>query len=284
MKDKDGNIITRTGKPTKKEIDAFQKESAARFARLGVVTNILRGERRDRYDWFLNNGFPKWRGTGYYYQRYRPGAATVLVGLFIIMGGFAHYGALVLGWKRQREFATKYIKDARKMAWGNNMVIPGLDTAAPIAAPAPEENGNSALNRRQKRMQEKENKKNAKKGITTEDISEPQEPVLVSGPQGTKRRVVAENGKVLIVDSVGNVFVEESTEEGETHEYLIDVSPPSSMRVIVHHLTVYRSMRFTSQLCMTPSFSVFQSGPGTRPVASSLAQRLHHHLCTRPKS
>jgi hypothetical protein len=223
-KDADGNIIKRTGKPSKKEVDLFQKQSAARFARLGVVTNILRGERRDRYDFFLSNGFPKWRGTGYYYQRYRPGAATVLIGLFILMGGGAHYGALVLGWKRQREFATKYIKDARKMAWGNNMVIPGLDTAAPIAAPVAEENGNSALNRRQKRMQEKEDKKNLKKGIVKEDISEPQEPLLVSGPQGSKRRVVAENGKVLIVDSVGNVFVEETTEEGTTHEYLIDVS------------------------------------------------------------
>ena len=102
--------------------------------------------------------------------------------------------------------------------------------AAPVAAPV-SANGNgssAAMNRRQKRLQEKENKKNAKKGLSndgvaTEDISEPQEPTLISGPQGNKRRVVAENGKVLIVDSVGNVFLEETTEEGETTEYLIDV-------------------------------------------------------------
>jgi DnaJ homolog subfamily C member 1 len=45
-----------------------------RFARLGVISNILRdGEKRKRYDFFYKNGVPKWRGTGYYYDRFRPG-------------------------------------------------------------------------------------------------------------------------------------------------------------------------------------------------------------------
>ena len=26
-----------------------------------------------RYDFFYKNGLPKWRGTGYYYSRFRPG-------------------------------------------------------------------------------------------------------------------------------------------------------------------------------------------------------------------
>ena len=28
---------------------------------------------RHRYDFFYKNGVPKWRGTGYYYSRFRPG-------------------------------------------------------------------------------------------------------------------------------------------------------------------------------------------------------------------
>jgi hypothetical protein len=45
-----------------------------RFARLGVVSTILRKkESRERYDFFYKNGVPKWRGTGYYYSRFRPG-------------------------------------------------------------------------------------------------------------------------------------------------------------------------------------------------------------------
>jgi len=220
-------------KPNKRETDTFVKEASARFARLGVIANVLRGPNRERYDFFLDHGFPKWRGTGYYYQRYRPGAGSVLVGLFIMMGGVAHYGALVLSWQRQRQFVERYIHDARKLAWGNNMVVPGLDTAAPPTAPAPNgDTANTAYNRRQKRLQEKENKKNAKKGITAEEISEPQEAKLISGPQRSKRRVVAENGKVLIVDSVGNVFLEEVTEEGETHELLLDVRSPRRVPIV----------------------------------------------------
>jgi hypothetical protein len=62
-----------------------------RFARLGVIATILRNKegrqrcvdrfnssfvydtRRFRYDFFYKNGVPKWRGTGYYYSRFRPG-------------------------------------------------------------------------------------------------------------------------------------------------------------------------------------------------------------------
>lgn len=225
-------------KAPEKEVKEYVKKNNDRYARLGVVAEILRGASRDRYDFFLDHGFPKWRGTGYYYQRYRPGAGTVLIGLFVVGGGVAHYAALVLGWKQQRQFAEKYIRDARKMAWGKESVVPGLDTIGqPVTNGTTDgdANGNGApstmgMNRKQKRAQEKENKKSAKKGvtpgesITPEAISEPIEATLISGPQGTKRRVVAENGKTLIVDSVGNVFLEETTEEGETHEFLIDVS------------------------------------------------------------
>src|ERR1700728_4461005 len=45
-----------------------------RFSRLSVVAAILKNEEsRERYDFFFKNGVPKWRGTGYYYSRFRPG-------------------------------------------------------------------------------------------------------------------------------------------------------------------------------------------------------------------
>ncbi len=70
-----------------------------RFARLGVIASILRSEdgrersvsceitwlllgqpklmrlicKIRRYDFFYKNGVPRWRGTGYYYSRFRPG-------------------------------------------------------------------------------------------------------------------------------------------------------------------------------------------------------------------
>ncbi|CAG8502832.1 14387_t:CDS:2 [Cetraspora pellucida] len=50
------------------------------YALLGSITTILRSpESRERYDFFLRNGVPKWRGTGWYYNRYRPGLSGVIV-------------------------------------------------------------------------------------------------------------------------------------------------------------------------------------------------------------
>ena len=218
------------------------KKASERFSRLGVVTAILRGPSRERYDFFLANGFPAWKGTGYYYARYRPGLGTVLAGLFVFGGGLVHYGALYLSWRRQREFVERYIRHARKTAWGDELGIrgiPGLDSAGspatvPVLPESQEEIGQAVLNRRQKRMQEKESRKESVKSSgrtklsangnngTSTPSSEPQPPAGPTQPFGARKKVQAENGKVLIVDSVGHVFLEEEDEDGKRGEYLLD--------------------------------------------------------------
>ncbi|KAG8696885.1 hypothetical protein FRC09_008205, partial [Ceratobasidium sp. 395] len=56
------------------------KGAHERYARLGKVNAILKSsEGRERYNFFYKNGVPKWRGTGYYYSRFRPGLGTVLI-------------------------------------------------------------------------------------------------------------------------------------------------------------------------------------------------------------
>ena len=220
--------------PSESEIQAAVKKAGERYARLGVITEILKGPGRERYDHFLNNGFPAWRGTGYYYARFRPGLGSVLVGLFTFGGGLAHYGAMYVSWRRQREFVERYVRQARKAAWGDESGIkgiPGIDGALTGATATPpstfaEENGAAVLNRRQKRMQERESKKEGKskksKGTGRSGTSTPLESEPEPGPQGTKKRVQAENGKILIVDSLGNVFLEQEDENGEKGEYLMD--------------------------------------------------------------
>ncbi|KAL4930611.1 putative endoplasmic reticulum DnaJ domain protein Erj5 [Aspergillus undulatus] len=215
--------------PTKREIDAAVKVAHERAQRLNVVANILRGPARERYDYFLKNGFPKWRGTGYYYSRFRPGLGSVLVGLFLVFGGGAHYGALVLSWKRQRDFVDRYIRQARRAAWGDELGVRGI-ASAPVPAPAPAPDAGDAgalpMNRRQKRMMDRENRKekksgSARSGLRRSGTSTPTGETVE--PTGERKRVVAENGKVLIVDSVGNVFLEEESEDGERREFLLDV-------------------------------------------------------------
>ena len=74
------------------------------------------------------------------------------------------------------------------------------------------------LNRRQKRELERQNKKE-KPGKTKPAPRAP--PVQSSTTE--RRRVTAENGKVLIVDSMGDVFLEEEDEDGNVQEFLLDL-------------------------------------------------------------
>jgi curved DNA-binding protein CbpA len=244
--------------PSKREVDAAIKDANARSARLNLVANVLKGPSRERYDHFLKNGFPLWKGTGYYYDRFRPGLGSVLLGLFLVFGGAAHYGALYLGWKRQREFVDRYIRQARRAAWGDELGvrgIPGVDAATPTApAPAPSseapEAGAVAMNRRQKRMMDKENRKEKKSGrngrgvgsASASGTSTPTEQPAVAVSTGERKRVVAENGKVLIVDSIGNVFLEEESEEGEKQEFLLDIDEiqrPSLRDTVICKLPIW---------------------------------------------
>ena len=248
--------------PTESEIQAAVKRASERYARLGIVAEILKGPGRERYDFFLSSGFPKWRGTGYYYARFRPGLGSVLIGLFAFGGGLVHYAAMYVSWQRQRDYAERIIRDARRSAWGDDSGIPGIPgidgatagtTASPPASFA-QENGAAVLNRRQKRLQEREIKKEKdkkpSKGTRRSGTSTPTslEPEPEQGPQGAKKRVQAPNGKVLIVDSVGNVFVEEEDENGERVEFLLDteeIPKPTFKQTVLFRLPLwtYREIR-----------------------------------------
>lgn len=253
---KKGKKVTKAA--TKKEIDAFMKEATAAYQRLSVVATVLKGPSRERYDHFLRNGFPKWRGTGYYYERFRPGLGSVILGLLVVMGGGMHYFALVMGWKRRREFVERYIRHARKTAWGDDtgiQGIPGVDAASATLPPVntqlwddeddtPEEM--APMNRRQKRAMEKENRKDKKSKVAKKarnsGISTPVEAQLTSGPQGAKKRIVAENGKVLVVDSAGNVFLEEESDEGQKQEFLLD--PDEEPKPTIYDTLLFKLPKF----------------------------------------
>ena len=248
------STIVVTKPPTASELKAAIKRAGERQTRLHLVTEVLRGAGRDRYDFFLANGFPTWKGTEYYYSRYRPGLGTVMFGVFLFVGGGVHYLALYMSWKKQREFVERYIKFARRAAWGEGNLgvnVPGLEAEpVPVPAAAPqqqmmqdEEGRAIPMNRKMKRMQEREEKKESRKeekgsgrragrrgggkekesggsGSVTPLPPAPEG----SGPTGAKKRIVAENGKVLVVDSLGDVYLEQEDEDGNTAEYLLDVS------------------------------------------------------------
>ncbi|TFK75827.1 DnaJ-domain-containing protein [Pluteus cervinus] len=93
-----------------------------RFARLGVVSTILRNtESRERYDFWYKNGVPKWRGTGYYYSRFRPGLGTVLVFLVAITS-FLQYIVQRMNYTKDLERIERFQREARVAAWGPKLV------------------------------------------------------------------------------------------------------------------------------------------------------------------
>lgn len=93
-----------------------------RFARLGKVSTILRNkEKRTRYDFFYKNGVPKWRGTGYYYSRFRPGLGTVFTFLIILSSGI-QFMVQSMNYKRDLERIETIIGKAKAAAWGPKMI------------------------------------------------------------------------------------------------------------------------------------------------------------------
>ncbi|KAI0117434.1 hypothetical protein F4814DRAFT_416286 [Daldinia grandis] len=230
-----------TKQPTQSEIKTAVKAAGDRQARLSIIANILRGSGRARYDHFMSNGFPVWKGTEYYYSRYRPGLGTVLFGCLLVGGGGFHYIALYMSWKRQREFVERYINFARQAAWGDNLEIPGVDTPAAATPPPPppaddDQQPPMAMNRKQRRLQERDQRKESTKGSKRQLRSRgrpgqqasgsatPIPQTQGTGPTGPKKRVVAENGKVLVVDSLGDVYLEQEDAEGKVEAFLLDLN------------------------------------------------------------
>lgn len=128
-----------------------------------------------------------------------------------------HYAILLLNSRQQRAFMERYIKHARTAAWGE-AGVPGLadiqaHQAAVAEAAEKEAEKEPPMNRAQRRLNKP--KKAGSGGTSTP----------VPGPNGAgKRRVVAENGKILIVDSAGDVFLDGKDEDGNDFQFPLNLN------------------------------------------------------------
>ncbi|CAO1639123.1 unnamed protein product [Sympodiomycopsis kandeliae] len=126
------SILNLTAKATAQQIKtAYRKRSvelhpdkhpdnpkaAKRFEQLGLVNKILRDARKDRYDHFLTTGFPKWRGTGYFYERFRPGLGSVVIGL-VIFTSLIELLVRKLNYTRDQLRLATIRRNAFYQAWG----------------------------------------------------------------------------------------------------------------------------------------------------------------------
>jgi len=112
--------------------------------------------------------------------------------------------------------------------------LPGLENIGPgsgTATPAPAAEESEPMqqlprNRKERRMADKREAQDEKekKGKKTKPAKVAKPVTPPSGVFVPKKKVMAPNGRILAVDSAGNVYMEQRGEENEIHEFLLDVS------------------------------------------------------------
>lgn len=155
-----------------------------------------------------------------------------MIGLFIFVGGGAHYLYLWLNARQQRKFFENFIREAKVSAWGNSGVpgIADLKEEAPAPVPSPaaaapaEEGSEGPRNRKERRFQKKAIKKDAAGNEDSESGTSTPIPQVIGSAGVGRRKVVAGNGKVLIVNATGEVFLVEENEDGEEVELKLDIN------------------------------------------------------------
>ncbi|CAK9436951.1 uncharacterized protein LODBEIA_P14520 [Lodderomyces beijingensis] len=101
-----------------------QKQAEEVFAMLSLVGDILSDQsKKKRYDYFHAKGFPKWKGTGYYYSKFRPGLVFTMVLLYVLVGVF-HYFALRINRLQNFKRIANIRSDVKSQAWGGSQVPP----------------------------------------------------------------------------------------------------------------------------------------------------------------
>lgn len=102
-----------------------KKKANERFQRLSLVGNILRDQSlKRRYDYFYTKGFPKWKGTGYYYSKFRPGIIFTLIILYVLVG-FLHFFSLKINRKQAFKRIVDLKNEVKNQAWGGLQFPPG---------------------------------------------------------------------------------------------------------------------------------------------------------------
>ena len=92
------------------------KTIEAKFSRLGLITAILRDEeKRKRYNFFHDNGVPRWKGTGYMYSRWQPGLGFA-VSFVLLVATLMQYGAQHVNYRSEIARIQKFQFAARQAA------------------------------------------------------------------------------------------------------------------------------------------------------------------------
>jgi curved DNA-binding protein CbpA len=103
---------------------SIKKKAEERFQLLSVVGDILKNhDLKQRYDFFLDKGFPTWKGTGFYYSKYRPGLIITFFFLFLLVSGL-HYIALKINRSQDVKRIESMKLQIKSYAWNDSLIPP----------------------------------------------------------------------------------------------------------------------------------------------------------------
>ncbi|KAI5954554.1 hypothetical protein KGF54_002329 [Candida jiufengensis] len=101
-----------------------RKKAEEKYAILSSVNNILRDpSRKERYDYFIAKGFPKWRSTGYFYSKFRPGLLLTIFFVYILIS-MLHFYSLKINRKQDYKRIVNVKDEIKIQAWGGSKVAP----------------------------------------------------------------------------------------------------------------------------------------------------------------
>ncbi|KAH3667484.1 hypothetical protein OGAPHI_003133 [Ogataea philodendri] len=109
---------------SEKKFKRIKRKAEERFQRLSLIGSILRGDRRERYDYYLKRGFPAYTGTNYVFSKFRPGVVAS-VGVVVVLFSIVHYLMLKMNAQQQRRRVEKLIEDLKRKAFGPSMLPVG---------------------------------------------------------------------------------------------------------------------------------------------------------------
>lgn len=101
--------------PDKAKGQKNKKIAQKNYEKLTLISNILKSSTKDRYDFFLKNGFPKYKNNRFLYERFRPGLFFVVVFLFLLVG-VSHYIILKISVSQDRKRIENLIDQIKSVA------------------------------------------------------------------------------------------------------------------------------------------------------------------------
>jgi hypothetical protein len=116
------------------------KEAAKLYALLTSINKLLRDEQtREKYDGHLKRGFPVWKGSGYYYKKYKPGVGSVFVFVLVVISfvqytsawGIYYVKIAVAKAEHAEALAQVAAKKKKKSSYMEDVPEPNLDFVKP---------------------------------------------------------------------------------------------------------------------------------------------------------